>query len=117
MLRNLLGFPNSPNDLVPGVVHESTLGVNITDINAIHIHCDITKNSYHNGQNAHIIYSFPINVPPGYAIQEIPKNIIYLPIQYDTVRGLTVSVMDQNGNLIDFQGEKINLTLEMKEVV
>lgn len=117
LLTKLLGFEDSIQQLIPTVRHESTRGVNITNINTIHIHCDITKNSYHNGQNAHIIYSFPINVPPGYAIKETPKNIIYLPIQYDTVKSLSISIMDQKGNLIDFQGEKISLTLEMKEIV
>lgn len=117
ILTNLLGFALSPNALSPDVPHESTQGVEISGIRTINIHCDVTKNSYHNGHRSHIIYSFPINVLPGFAIQEIPKNIIYLPIQYDYIKSITICAKDQDGKLIDFRGEKISLTLEMKKLL
>lgn len=108
----LLGF--SKRELKANATHVSDLPVNIIQVNAIHIDCNIIHGSFINGQRAHTIHEFSPNVAPGYKIVEVPKNVIYLPVNVKRISSLTLEVCDQDGKLINFRGETITVRLHLK---
>lgn len=114
-IGKLFGFENII--LQPSKKHVSNLPVNILKVNALQIQCSITTGSYMNNLPAHSIHEFAINVPPGYKMDEIPRNLIYLPVNIKEISTLTVWIVDQEGRLINFRGEEITLRLHLRSKI
>lgn len=112
-LGSLLGF--SKSILTPGEVHESDLPVNIIKVRTIHIDSNITSGAYYNDTPSHTIYEFSVNSEAGYSIDETPKNLIYLPVTTTHIDNITLNILDQNFNLVNFRGEEVIVTLELKK--
>lgn len=111
-IGSVLGF--NKRTLVSGEQHTSDNVVNIQNVNSIRIDCDLTTGSFHNGKSTHTIYEFSPGVDPGYKIREQPKHLIYLPVTRYRIGELNISVVDQDGKLIDFRGEKITCRIHIK---
>lgn len=88
---------------------------NVMSVNSILVECNITVNSYANGQPQHIIHQFFPNVPPGFKIVESPDHVIYLPISVNTLRNIVIKIVDQTGKLINFQQETITVGLHLQK--
>lgn len=117
-IASLLGFGNSKCPPRPQA-YVSTRPINIMNLHLVQLDCNIISGSYINGKEAHTLFSFDIDVEPGYKLTKEPHNIIYLPVipagrQY--LDNITIRVVDDNGELIDFGEETINITLELKEI-
>lgn len=110
----LLGF--SKRLLEANGTHESDTPVNILSINALCIYCNIASGSYTNGQPSHIIHEFFPTVPVGFKIVESPDQIIYLPINVNVIDELIIKILDQDGNLVSFEGEVITVGLHLKKL-
>lgn len=111
-IGNLFGF--SKQELKSNIMHTSDLPVNITKVNAIRVECDIIAGSFNNTMPSHILHEFSPMTEPGYKIVEIPKNVIYLPVNVKTIRSLTLKLVDQDGDIINFRGEKITIRLHLR---
>lgn len=116
-LADLVGFANEKYQ--PSLKIESTMPINIMNFGLIRLDCNIIAGSYINGKEAHTIFSFDIDVEPGYKLTKEPHNIMYLPVtpsgrQY--IDNITIRIVDDNGELLDFGGETINIILELKEI-
>lgn len=111
-IGKLLGFKNKV--LHPNRDHYSDLPVNIFKVNLLRVESSITVNTYMNNSKAHTLHEFPINVPPGYKIAEIPKNLIYLPVTTREIGSLALRIVDQNGDLINFRGEEITIRIHLR---
>lgn len=109
---SVLGF--SKRKLASNQYHTSDKVVNIQTVNSIRIDCDLTAGSFHNGKSTHTIYEFSPGVDPGYKIREQPKHLIYLPVIRYRISELNISIVDQDGNLVDFRGEKITCRIHIK---
>lgn len=94
--------------------HFSDRTIDITKINNIIVECNIVNGSYINSTSAHTLHQFSLVVSPGYKITEIPANVIYLPVNTERISTLVLKVVDQDGNLINFRGEKISIRLHLK---
>jgi hypothetical protein len=90
--------------------------VDIIKINSILISVNIIESSYVNGKKNPVIYSFFPNVGPGYKISEVPSQPIYLPISTHEIRDVYVRVTDQDGVLLDNNGERIDIAFNIKEM-
>lgn len=88
--------------------------INIQNITNLKVECDLTTGSYHNGRPTHTIYEFDPTVDPGHKINEQPKHLIYLPIVRRRISTLNISIVDQNGELVDFRGETITCRIHIK---
>ena len=108
-------------------IHVSENLAKITNILDINIECDLVngnysamphdQGSYSAGELDNILYSFPANtVPLGYKFIERMNPPNYLPITRKTINDVHIRIIDQDGNLINFNGEKINLYLHLKQV-
>lgn len=111
-IGKLLGF--NSKILTPNIDHYSDLPVNIFKVNLLRIESSIAVNTYMNNSKAHTLHEFPINVPPGYKIAEIPRNLIYLPVNSREVSSLALRVVDQHGDLINFRGEEITIRIHLR---
>lgn len=112
-IGSLLGFDR--RILSDKKMFKSDHPINIQHINTIKIECDLTSGSYHNGRNTHTIYEFSPSVNPGYKIIEQPKNLIYLPVVRRRINTVNITIVDQNGKLVDFRGETITCRIHIKK--
>ena len=94
-INSLLGFDSK---LYTSRFNESQNMVNILTINSILVNINIISGSYVNGSTQPTIYSFFVNVSPGYTIIENPHILLYLAITADKIHSITIWLTDQNGN-------------------
>ena len=114
-IANVLGF--EPKVFRGGQTHKSTLPVNIMKVRIIRVDCNITSGAYVNGVEAHTLFEFDVDVEPGYKLSKEPQNVVYMPIRphgRQFIDNITLRILDDNGDLIDFRGEKIIVKLELK---
>ena len=110
-IGSLLGFKTK---LKPNQVHVSENPINISRVNVIRINCNLIMDSYINNMSAHTLHQFDNNVAPGYKISEIPRTLIYLPINTKRISTLSINIVDQDGELINFREETITLRIHLK---
>lgn len=113
-LGDILGFDKVA--LIENTLHSSTQPVNIIKVNTIRVECNISRGSYENGKESHILFEYAPSVPPGYKIIAVPRNFIYLPLNVQRINNVTVYLKDQTGELINFRGEEITLRLHVRKV-
>lgn len=109
-IRELLGF--EAELLEADYPHESTNLVNISKINVFQIDCSIVTGR----KLAHTLHEFSPQVSPGYKIVEVPSSIIYLPINTHTIDNITIRIVNQDGQLVNFRGELITLRVHLKSL-
>lgn len=90
--------------------------VNILTVNSVIVNCSIVGNSYLNGSNFPVIYSFFPNVAPGRKIVVEPSNIVYLPITTGYIPSIRIWITDQDNNLLDLRGDTFTCRLHFKEL-
>lgn len=112
-IARTLGFRNEI--LKANILHDSVFPVSILSTTIVRIECDIVSGSYINGKPSHIIYEFAPSVPPGYRIIEIPKNLIYFPVNQDSVSEINIRILDTKNNLINLREEELQLYLHLRK--
>jgi hypothetical protein len=110
----LLGFNKivvEPNKWV-----ESQNQVSINKVDVIRITCNVVRGSYIDGVEGHVLHEFYPTVAPGFKIVEKPNTITYLPInKQNCLEEFVIALEDQNGNLVNFREENINIRLVIRE--
>lgn len=114
-IGKILGFNNViiPGD---GKPRTSENAAEIIKVNSLMIDCSIAEGSYLNGKPVHIIHQFFPNVSPGYKIIESPQNIIYFPVIVNVIDKITIKILDQDLNIVDFRNETVTIRLHIKEI-
>lgn len=112
-IGNILGFDKITLEAYKH--HESHLPISILPTTIIRVECDIVSGSYVNGKPSHILYEFAPNVPPGFRIIEIPRNIIYFPVNQGCINSVNIKILDSNDNLVNLRKEEIQLYLHLKK--
>ena len=97
--------------------HMSDQPVQIMRVNVIMIDCNLVSGAYINGKEIHTVHQFAPVTPSGYKIIEVPQNVIYLPVKTKTIDNITLKLMDQDGNLLNFRKETITIRLHLKHGV
>lgn len=83
-------------------------------MNIIRLTCNIVKGSYSNGEEGHVLHEFYPTVGRGFKLVEIPHNVIYLPINTNQIRNLSVRIINQTGDLVNFSNEHITIRLHLR---
>lgn len=112
-IGRMLGF--SEKLLQPKVKHESDMPIQIIKVVTIRVECNITTAAFYDDRLSHTLYEFAPSVEPGFSINIEPRNIIYLPINTTRIDNITLKLIDQDGDPVDFRGEKIVVRLELKK--
>jgi hypothetical protein len=91
--------------------------VDIVKVRTVQINCNITTGAFYNHHPSHSIYEFAIGVNPGFAIDETPRNLCYLPIiNKREIPNITLNIVNQNFKPVNFRGEKVIVRLELKKL-
>lgn len=110
-IGKILGF--SKQLLKVGDYHSSDLPVDIIKVRTIHIDTNITSGAFYNHKPSHTIYEFAVGVDPGFSINEKPQKLTYLPVNKTEIYNVTLRILDQTGELVNFRGEEIIVRLEL----
>ena len=94
--------------------HRSKNIIQISPFETVNLHCNCIEGYLQNGKPTDILYTFRLNVPVGYKINETPQHVMYKKVLDERIDYMDFSVKDENGNEIDFNGEKLCFTLELK---
>ena len=111
-LSKILGFTGTKYE---EGFQESENVVDILRINSILVNIDIISGSYVNGTTKNTIYSFFPKVSPGYKIIETPVNLVYLPIIFDTIDSLNITITDQDDNLLNLRNKVLTIRFHIRE--
>ena len=111
-IGKILGFKDV---FSPKKLYVSTKPAKIFKINTIQVLCNITGGSYNNNQKSHAIFTFAPDVAPGYKINLVPTTIIYQPLIVKTIDHISIKIVDQNNDPVDFRGELITLRLHLRK--
>lgn len=87
----------------------------ITRVNILRILCNLAYGSYINDKPTHSLHEFHPNVGVGYKISEVPRHVIYFPINSTVLSNLTLNVVDQHNQLVDFRGEEITVRIHLRK--
>ena len=114
-LASLLGF-SITNKLIANKWHSSDNQVAINKVDVIRITCSAVTGSYKDGVEGHILHEFYPTVEPGFKIVEVPNFVKYLPVnKKGSLEEIYIRLEDQNGDLVNFRGEGINIRLAIRE--
>ena len=113
-LGPLLGFTSKV--LLAAGYHESPNPVDIIKVNSIVINCDVVKSSYINGVKSNHIYSFPVNVTPGFRMTSHPSTLQFHRLAVDQLDTITIWLTDDNGKPLDLRGELVTIRLRVQEL-
>lgn len=110
----LLGFKDSIT-LEPNKWNWSTGIIHIFKVLNIGISVSCCQGDYRNGEPSHIIYQFSPSVAPGYRMAETPESVTYHSVIGNKLEEISVKVLDQDGQLINFGDEIISIRLHFKK--
>jgi hypothetical protein len=113
--NTLLGFnPQVYSNTIN--ISESIIMITLT--NDIDIHCSlVTSNSYVNGERKPILYSLSAySIPVGAKIILSELDAITIPLNTKTIDVVNFKIKDDNGKLLDFNGETIIIDCVIKQV-
>ena len=113
-INTILGFTGL-KPLEANILHVSDAPVNIIKVNTVRIRCNVVQGAYKNGLNEHTLHSFYPTVEPGFKIVETPNNVIYLPVNVQRLDNITLSVVDQDDDVVDFRNEVITIRIHLKK--
>ena len=111
-LANMLGF----NHQIYTASTESPKKVDIMSTSSILVHCNNITGSYLNGAKEPVLYSFSLNVSPGYKFVESPVNLVHLPLTTNVIDEIHIRLSDQNGKTIDLRNEIVTIRLHLQEI-
>lgn len=90
--------------------------IRILVVETIEISCSLISNSFLNSNKSQILHQVSVLEPPGYRIHDFPSYLIYLPVLTNEISNITLTLHDQNGRLIDFRKEHINIRLHLRKI-
>ena len=81
----------------------------------VRIECNVITGAYYGSKLSHTLFEFSPDVNPGYAINIFPSNVVYLPVNVKTIDNITLKILDQQGQAVNFRGEPILVRLQLKK--
>ena len=121
----ILGFTQShsyPLDDIDGFYqliagsYKSDKPINITGIDKVHLKCDCIDGSIMNGTREPILYSFPLDQPPGHKIYKEPKVKLFKKINKSILSHITFYFEDDDYRLVDFNNEIVLFTCQLIKI-
>lgn len=96
----IFGFAHK--DLENKTRYDADYRLGVPDIETIRINCDLMANgSFHNGASTTVLHEFRPKPHSDYKTIEQPQRLIYSPVIKRCISSISITVTDQNGELID----------------
>ena len=114
-IREVLGFNSRLLGGADGYYSKDQI-INILNVNSVFVNCDLINNSYSNGVMAPIIYSFNLNVSPGFKVVKHVESPIYLRVNKSQINSITTWLTDQDNNKLNFRGETITIRFHLRRI-
>jgi hypothetical protein len=111
----VLGY-NIKHVVAPGSWEESDSTVQISDITAIRVLCNVIGNSFENDRISTIIHEIYDLCDPGYRFDAVLSNPIYYPVNVREINDLTCKLVNENNKLVDLNGEQLSIRLHLRPV-
>lgn len=88
----------------------------IVNLNVLRVDCDIISGSYINSERKHTIHQFATSASyvKGQTFVEIPKHLNYFPVKTRNLCSIQISIVDQQGNLVNINGGEIICRVNIK---
>lgn len=88
----------------------------IVKLDVLRINCDVISGSYINGEQRHVIHQFATSTShvKDQILVEIPKNLNYFPIKFKNLGSIQISIVDQEGELVDIHNADIICRINIK---
>ena len=114
-IGTLLGFNEI---LLWGKYNLSDNPVDILSFDNIFIETDIAQGMIFRGKRTGIIQNLTMDVSPGYKYIEKFRGGIqwYMMVTKDFISSINLKLINENGNLVSFNGETVTFRLSIKEV-
>lgn len=90
--------------------------VNIITVDKVHLRCDAVRGSILNGVGSDILFSFNINVSPGYKLVIQPSTILYKYIIKEKLESIEFYFSDDDGEPVEWLGETITFTTQLIKI-
>lgn len=111
-IAKLLGFKNKV--YTANTIHESDNLINIMKVNCIKVECNLISGSFTDGDLSQTIHEFYHSVPVGYKIIEVPRHLVFYPLNTSSISSVKIAIRDQDGCLLNLRGELITVRLQIK---
>ena len=111
----LLGFTPYWDYKPPGVYTSDKI-LNLNTVNKIHLNCDVIDGSVNDGVRQLILYSFVLDIKPGYKVFCEPETIHYKKRNKSVLNTITFNLEDDNNKEVDFNQETLTFTLQMIKI-
>jgi hypothetical protein len=115
-ISKLLGFEQIEYNA--DTTHESLNIVHIMKLNSIKIEYNLISGSFNNGVPDRTIHEFSCSVIPSvasrYKICEMPVHSVFYPLVDSSISKVSITLKDQDNNLINLRGEPIAVRLQIK---
>lgn len=116
LFKNYLGFTGVLADAGGGtVLFESTNRASLNSVNNIQVHVSfVGNNNFENETSGStLLRTLPLNGPIGSRLHYEPLTERFVDCVSMDCRNFIIELKDQNGNLLDMQGESFNLEFEI----
>ena len=110
-LEDIEGF----YQLIAGL-YKSERPINITGIDKVHLKCDCIDGSIMSGTREPILYSFPLDQPPGHKIYREPKVKLFKKINKSILSHITFYFEDDDYKPVDFNNEIVLFTCQLIKI-
>ena len=113
-IHKLLGYNKTDNYERKGRYIPDNI-VDIIQVSSLIFQTNVTESNYINNVSIPFIYSFPVNVPPGYRLQHHESTVAYKGLSTSQISTLRLWITDQSGSqIIDLRQDRLIVTLSLR---
>ena len=99
-----------------GGVYTSDKYLNLSTTNKLHLNCDNIDGSVVNGLRQPILYSFVLDILPGYKLFCEPETKLFKKLNKSNLNTITFYLEDDNDKEVDFNQETLIFTLQLIKI-
>ena len=83
----------------------------MTDIDEVNLNCKRVDRSHVNGGKENFLFTFSLSAPPGVRVFGEPTSILFENVNIDNIDDITISLQEEDGRVLDFDGEILTFTV------
>ncbi len=117
-LHTIFGF--NKNQVLTGATNVGDHHADITNgVSSVSINSSLTNESYENGKNSDVIYTFSPSAEPGSLVNITPSQPVYIKTNLhggDLLRQVRISIEDGLSRPVNLNNESVSILLDLKPI-